>query len=253
MNNDILLKIENISKIFKKGNKEFQALKNVNISLKKGETIGIVGESGCGKSTLAKIIMGIEPRTSGELYLEGEKIDRLLFDKAKRQNVQIIFQEPISSFNPRMIIEDYLWEPLRNYKKMSKKEAYPLLEQAMLEVGLHESFLTRYPHQLSGGQLQRVAIARAIIMAPKLVILDEATSALDTTTQNLVLGLLEHLKKCLGLSYIFIGHNLPAVQKISDRIFVMYKGEIVEEVESKNFKNNTKNPYTKYLIESSLD
>ena len=225
MKEDLLI-IENISKTFKVDkNKELQALKNINIRLKKGECIGIVGESGCGKSTLARVIVGIEKKTSGKIIFDNKEIEGI----SKTKDIQMIFQNPLSSFNPRMKIVDYMWEPLRNYFKLSKKDSIPFIKKSLIDVGLDENALEKYPHEFSGGQLQRITIARAIIMKPKLIVCDEITSALDVSVQKQILELLKKLQKDLGLSYLFIGHDLAVVQDISQKIVVMYMGESVEE------------------------
>ena len=225
MKEDLLI-IENISKTFKVDkNKELQALKNINIKLKKGECIGIVGESGCGKSTLARVIVGIEKKTSGKIIFDNKEIEGI----SKTKDIQMIFQNPLSSFNPRMKIVDYMWEPLRNYFKLSKKDSIPFIKKSLIDVGLDENALEKYPHEFSGGQLQRITIARAIIMKPKLIVCDEITSALDVSVQKQILELLKKLQKDLGLSYLFIGHDLAVVQDISQKIVVMYMGESVEE------------------------
>ncbi|MBF1213771.1 MAG: ABC transporter ATP-binding protein, partial [Fusobacterium periodonticum] len=238
MSEDLLI-IENISKSFTVDkNKELKALKNVNIRLKKGECIGIVGESGCGKSTLARIIVGIEKKTSGKIIFDDKEIDGI----SKTKDIQMIFQSPLSSFNPRMKIIDYMWEPLRNYFKLSKKESIPLITKSLVDVGLDETALEKYPHEFSGGQLQRITIARAIIIKPKLIVCDEITSALDVSVQKQILELLKKLQKDLALSYLFIGHDLAVVQNISQKIVVMYMGEIVEELNSIDLKTKAKHP-----------
>ena len=249
MKEDLLI-IENISKTFKVDkNKELQALKNINIKLKKGECIGIVGESGCGKSTLARIIVGIEKKSSGKIIFDNKEIDSI----SKIKDIQMIFQNPLSSFNPRMKIVDYMWEPLRNYFKLSKKDSIPFIEKSLIDVGLDEKSLEKYPHEFSGGQLQRITIARAIIIKPKLIVCDEITSALDVSVQKQILELLKKLQKGLGLSYLFIGHDLAVVQDISQKIVVMYMGEIVEELDSVDLKSKTKHPYTKLLLNSVFE
>ena len=238
MSEDLLI-IENISKSFTVDkNKELKALKNINIRLKKGECIGIVGESGCGKSTLARIIVGIEKKTSGKIIFDDKEIDGI----SKTKDIQMIFQSPLSSFNPRMKIIDYMWEPLRNYFKLSKKESIPLI-----------TALEKYPHEFSGGQLQRITIARAIIIKPKLIVCDEITSALDVSVQKQILELLKKLQKDLALSYLFIGHDLAVVQNISQKIVVMYMGEIVEELDSIDLKTKAKHPYTNLLLNSVFE
>ena len=249
MKEDLLI-IENISKTFKVDkNKELQALKNINIKLKKGECIGIVGESGCGKSTLARIIVGIEKKTSGKIIFYNKEIDSI----SKTKDIQMIFQNPLSSFNPRMKIVDYMWEPLRNYFKLSKKDSIPLIKKSLIDVGLDEKSLEKYSHEFSGGQLQRITIARAIIIKPKLIVCDEITSALDVSVQKQILELLKKLQKGLGLSYLFIGHDLAVVQDISQKIVVMYMGEIVEELDSIDLKSKAKHPYTKLLLNSVFE
>ena len=249
MKEDLLI-IENISKTFKVDkNKELQALKNINISLKKGECIGIVGESGCGKSTLARIIVGIERKTSGKIIFDNKEIEGI----SKTKDIQMIFQNPLSSFNPRMKIVDYMWEPLRNYFKLSKKDSIPFIKKSLIDVGLDENALEKYPHEFSGGQLQRITIARAIIIKPKLIVCDEITSALDVSVQKQILELLKKLQKDLHLSYLFIGHDLAVVQDISQKIVVMCMGEIVEELDSVDLKSKAKHPYTKLLLNSVFE
>ena len=249
MKEDLLI-IENISKTFKVDkNKELQALKNINIRLKKGECIGIVGESGCGKSTLARIIVGIEKKTSGKIIFDNKEIEGI----SKTKDIQMIFQNPLSSFNPRMKIVDYMWEPLRNYFKLSKKDSIPFIKKSLIDVGLDENALEKYPHEFSGGQLQRITIARAIIIKPKLIVCDEITSALDVSVQKQILELLKKLQKDLHLSYLFIGHDLAVVQDISQKIVVMYMGKIVEELDSVDLKSKAKHPYTKLLLNSVFE
>ena len=249
MKEDLLI-IENISKTFKVDkNKELQALKNINIRLKKGECIGIVGESGCGKSTLARIIVGIERKSSGKIIFDNKEIEGI----SKTKDIQMIFQNPLSSFNPRMKIVDYMWEPLRNYFKLSKKDSIPLIKKSLIDVGLDENALEKYPHEFSGGQLQRITIARAVVIKPKLIVCDEITSALDVSVQKQILELLKKLQKDLDLSYLFIGHDLAVVQDISQKIVVMYMGEIVEELNSIDLKSKAKHPYTKLLLNSVFE
>ena len=249
MKEDLLI-IENISKTFKVDkNKELQALKNINIRLNKGECIGIVGESGCGKSTLARIIVGIERKTSGKIIFDNKEIEGI----SKTKDIQMIFQNPLSSFNPRMKIVDYMWEPLRNYFKLSKKDSIPFIKKSLIDVGLDENALEKYPHEFSGGQLQRITIARAIIIKPKLIVCDEITSALDVSVQKQILELLKKLQKDLDLSYLFIGHDLAVVQDISQKIIVMCMGEIVEELDSVDLKSKAKHPYTKLLLNSVFE
>ena len=249
MEKDLLI-IENLSKVFE-GNKKEKviALNNINFKLKDGECLGIVGESGCGKSTLARIIVGIEKKSTGSIFFDGNELINNKFSK----NIQMIFQEPLSSFNPRMKIIDYLYEPIRNFMKISKKEAINIMEKALKDVGLDEQSLNKYPHEFSGGQLQRITIAKILIIKPKLVICDEITSALDVSIQKQILELLEKLRIEKKLSYLFISHDLAVVQQMSQKIIVMYSGEIIEILDSKDLKRNFKHPYTKKLIDSVFE
>lgn len=249
MEKDLLI-IENLSKVFEGNKKEkFLALNNISFRLKDGECLGIVGESGCGKSTLARIIAGIEKKTTGNIFFDGNELINNKFSK----NIQMIFQEPLSSFNPRMKIIDYLYEPIRNFMKISKKESITIMKKALKDVGLDESALEKYPHEFSGGQLQRITIAKTLIIKPKLVICDEITSALDVSIQKQILELLEKLRIEKKLSYLFISHDLAVVQQMSQKIIVMCRGEIMEILDSKDLKTNSKHPYTKKLINSVFE
>lgn len=249
MEKDLLI-IENLSKVFEGNKKEkFLALNNISFRLKDGECLGIVGESGCGKSTLARIIAGIEKKTTGNIFFDGNELINNKFSK----NIQMIFQEPLSSFNPRMKIIDYLYEPIRNFMKISKKESITIMKKALKDVGLDESALEKYPHEFSGGQLQRITIAKTLIIKPKLVICDEITSALDVSIQKQILELLEKLRIEKKLSYLFISHDLAVVQQMSQKIIVMCCGEIMEILDSKDLKTNSKHPYTKKLINSVFE
>ena len=175
-------------------------------------------------------------------------------EKARfRRNVQMVFQNPISSFSPRMTVGDYLYEPLRNYEKMNRKEAAGVIRDALASVGLTEEYLPRLPHELSGGQLQRVAIARAALIRPELIVCDEATSALDVSIQNQVADLLINLQKQQGLSYLFIGHDLALIQKLSQRIVIMYLGELVEIVTREDLLEKARHPYTRVLLDAVFD
>ena len=249
MEKDLLI-IENLSKVFEENKKEkFFALNNISFRLKDGECLGIVGESGCGKSTLARIITGIEKKTTGSIFFDGNELINNKFSK----NIQMIFQEPLSSFNPRMKIIDYLYEPIRNFMKIPKNEAVTIMKKALKDVGLDEQSLNRYPHEFSGGQLQRITIAKTLIIKPKLVICDEITSALDVSIQKQILELLEKLRIEKKLSYLFISHDLAVVKQMSQRIIVMYNGEIVETLKSSELKTNSKHVYTKKLINSVFE
>ena len=247
--NKVLLEVKNLKKYFQTPKGQLHAVDNVNFAIEEGKTLGVVGESGCGKSTLARIIGGIERKTSGKIIFDNKEIEGI----SKTKDIQMIFQNPLSSFNSRMKIVDYMWEPLRNYFKLSKKDSIPLIKKSLIVVGLDENALEKYPHEFSGGQLQRITIARAIIIKPKLIVCDEITSALDVSVQKQILELLKKLQKGLGLSYLFIGHDLAVVQDISQKIVVMYMGEIIEELNSIDLKSKAKHPYTKLLLNSVFE
>ncbi len=253
--NEPLLKITNVCKEFPVKKNTLYAVTDANLTLDRGETLGLVGESGCGKSTLAKMVAGSLPITSGSITLDGIEYTKLpkkefaLF----RRNIQMVFQDPLSSFSPRMRIGTYLCEPRVNYDHVSKEvameEAFELLEK----VGLPAEFAARYPHELSGGQLQRVAIARAIAINPKLLICDEATGALDVSIQNQIAKILVNLVEERNIGCLFIGHDLALVRSVTQKIAIMYLGRVVEYLESETLEEECAHPYTKALLGSILD
>ena len=254
----ILLSVSHVEKVFAahhKKQKDVIAVNGVDFDLYKGECLGIVGESGCGKSTLARMIIGSYPSTKGEILLQGRSFAAMTRKEQKesRRDVQMVFQNPISSFSPRMTIGEYLYEPLRNYEKMSRKQARGRIEKYMKDVGLPAEFMDRRPHELSGGQLQRVVIARAALLEPKLIVCDEATSALDVSIQNQVADMLVRLQEQWHLSYLFIGHDLALVRQVSHRIIVMYRGEVMEIMKSRNLAEEAAHPYTQVLLEAIFD
>ena len=246
-----VLTIKNLSKNFNK----VKALDNVSFELKKGEILGIVGESGSGKSTLAKIITRIVKPDGGSILFKGEDFTKLNSAKLReyRKNVQMVFQNPNSTFSPRMNIGDFLCEGMLNFKLASKKEALKKAKEYLELVKLPTDIMERLPHQLSGGQLQRVVIARALTLSPEVLIYDEATAALDVSVQQDVLKLMYDLRKSCDNSVIFICHDLAAVRLVADRIIVMYNGKIVEIVESRNLLSESKEEYTKKLLGSVFE
>ena len=246
-----VLTIKNLSKNFNK----VKALDNVSFELKKGEILGIVGESGSGKSTLAKVITRIVKPDGGSILFKGEDFTKLNSAKLReyRKNVQMVFQNPNSTFSPRMNIGDFLCEGMLNFKLASKKEALKKAKEYLELVKLPTDIMERLPHQLSGGQLQRVVIARALTLSPEVLIYDEATAALDVSVQQDVLKLMYDLRKSCDNSVIFICHDLAAVRLVADRIIVMYNGKIVEIVESRNLVSESKEEYTKKLIGSVFE
>lgn len=246
-----VLTVKNLSKNFAK----VKALDDVSFELKKGEILGVVGESGSGKSTLAKVITRIVKPDGGSILFKGEDFTKLNSTRLReyRKNVQMVFQNPNSTFSPRMNIGDFLCEGMVNYKLASKKEALKKAEKYLELVKLPVNIMERLPHQLSGGQLQRVVIARALTLNPEVLIYDEATAALDVSVQHDVLKLMYDLRKSCDNSVIFICHDLAAVRLVADRIIVMYNGKIVEIVESRNLLSESKEEYTKKLIGSVFE
>ncbi|WP_019615436.1 murein tripeptide/oligopeptide ABC transporter ATP binding protein OppF [Psychromonas ossibalaenae] len=230
---------------------KLKAVDGVSIQLFEGETLGVVGESGCGKSTLARAIIGLVEATEGSVVWLGDDLTQL-DDKVmrlKRKEIQMIFQDPLASLNPRMSVGDIIAEPLRTfYPKLSKAEVKEQVKEMMDKVGLLPNVINRYPHEFSGGQCQRIGIARALILKPKMIICDEPVSALDVSIQAQVVNLLKELQKELGLSLVFIAHDLSVVKHISDRVLVMYLGNEVEFAECKALFDDPKHPYTKALM-----
>ena len=233
---EVILKVKNVSKIFSSKGINVRAVTNVSFDVKKGETIGIVGESGCGKTTLGRCIVRAIEASEGEvLYktLEGREVNFLTLDKKQmkpiRKEIQMIFQDPYSSLDPRMTVLDIVAEPIRaNYPKMPKKEREALVKDIAEKVGLNTTYLMRYPHAFSGGQRQRIGIARALILKPQVIVCDEAVSALDVSIQAQIINLLKDLQREMDLTYIFISHDLSVVEHISDKVGVMYLGRMVE-------------------------
>ena len=228
-----------------------KAVDGINFSIKKGETLGLVGESGCGKSTTGRTILRLLEATEGEIYFEGENI--LDYDRNKmrslRRQMQIIFQDPYASLNPRMTVANIIGEPLKIHKLVnSKKERDERVAELLNKVGLQREHMKRYPHEFSGGQRQRIGVARALALNPKLIICDEPVSALDVSIQAQVINLMEELQEEFNLTDLFIAHDLSVVKHISDRIAVMYLGKIVELADKRELFQNTLHPYTRSLL-----
>ena len=256
-NTGILLETKDLSKYFtaKKGllNRNpsvVKAVDHVSLSVRKGETLGLVGESGCGKSTLGRTILRLIPATEGQVMYNGEDI--LTYDKKKmwemRRKLQIIFQDPYSSLNPRMTVYDLISAPLEVYKVGTKEERREMVEEILQEVGLDKQYLNRFPHEFSGGQRQRIGIARALILNPEFVVCDEPVSALDVSIQAQVLNLMQDLQEQMGLTYIFITHDLSVVNHFANDIAVMYLGQLIEKAPSVTLFDNPVHPYTKALL-----
>ncbi|MEV0533180.1 dipeptide ABC transporter ATP-binding protein [Kitasatospora sp. NPDC050463] len=228
-----------------------KAVDGISFDLRKGETLGIVGESGCGKSTLAKVLMNLERATSGQVLFKGEDITRLSGAglKAVRRNIQMVFQDPYTSLNPRMTVGDIIGEPFEIHPEVAPKGDRRKAVQDLLDVvGLNPEYINRYPHQFSGGQRQRIGIARGLALKPELIICDEPVSALDVSVQAQVINLLEQLQSDFELSYMFIAHDLSIVRHISDRVGVMYLGKMVEIGTEDEIYSHPTHPYTQALL-----
>jgi peptide/nickel transport system ATP-binding protein len=232
---------------------DFEALKKISLSIHKGETVGLVGESGCGKTTLSSTLLGLTPFTNGEIILHGKRYNQETYPQFKERykEIQVVFQDPNASLNPRIQIGEVIEEPLMVHKRFNKRSAAKAYVVDLLEkVKLQADFYGRYPHQLSGGQRQRLVIARALAMQPDLIIWDESVSALDVRIQAQVLNLLNDLKSQYHFSSLFISHDLSVIKYISDRMYVMQKGSIVESGSPEEIWNDPKHPHTKRLLEA---
>lgn len=236
------------------GRRTLKAVDGVNFAVSEGQTLGLVGESGCGKSTTARLITRLIPATSGEIYIEGRDVLTLPKSeiRAMRRRVQMVFQDPYASLNPRMKVADTIGRSLTIYDGMKGKRRMEEVERLLQLVGLQADHLDRYPHELSGGQRQRVAIARALSTRPKLLIADEPVSALDLSVQAQVLNLFKKLQKELNLTMLFISHDLNVIQYIADSVAVMYAGKIMEVGTVRQVFQTPKHPYTKGLIASNI-
>lgn len=246
-----LVELDNLTKYFDVGKKsKLHAVDGVTLHIMEGETLGVVGESGCGKSTLGRTVLKLHEPTSGRIIFDGQDITR--YKKGKihkiRQNMQMIFQDPYSSLNPRMTVQELIAEPLIINKVCGRKQLFGKVAELMETVGLAERLTGAFPHELDGGRRQRIGIARALALNPKFIVCDEPVSALDVSIQAQILNLLMDLQDERGLTYMFITHDLSVVKHISDHIAVMYLGKCVELCSSKELFANPLHPYTKALL-----
>jgi len=254
---DTILEVRNLVKYFSSRAGQVHAVDGVTFSINRGETLGIVGESGCGKTTVGRCLLRLIEPTSGEAYFEGKDIFKLNRRgmKRARKDIQIIFQDPFSSLNPRMTIYETIAEPLHHHKiipNATKAAIEGRVLELMETVGLAERLINTYPHELDGGRRQRIGIARALAVEPKFIVCDEPVSALDVSIQAQILNLLKKLQRDKGLTFIFITHDLAVVNHFSDDIIVMYLGEVVEKAPSEQLFTNPMHPYTKALLSAIL-
>lgn len=256
-NDEVILKVQNLKKyfpirrgVFRRHVGDVKAVDDVNFEVYRGETLGLVGESGCGKTTTGRTIIRIYDATDGAVLFNGTDMTKIKGKELRqiRQQVQMIFQDPYASLNPRMNVENIVSEPLEIYKTVPRKDRKERVSELMNMVGLNPALMSRYPHEFSGGQRQRIGLARSLALNPELVICDEPISALDVSIQAQVVNLLEELQDELGLTYIFIAHDLSMVRHISKRVAVMYLGKIVELTDRESLYKNPLHPYTKALL-----
>jgi len=248
-----ILQVIDVVKHFSAGvGASVKAVDGVSFEIRQGETVGLVGESGCGKSTLGRLITQLLPVTSGHVIFQGTDLTELRGEKLReqRKHVQMIFQDPYASLDPRMTVGDIIAEPLVNFNLLRGKAKDARVQELLRVVGLNPYFNNRYPHEFSGGQRQRIGIARALALNPRLIVCDEPVSALDVSIQAQIINLLEDLQKEFSLTYLFVAHDLSVVRHISDRVMVMYLGKLVEIAPSQDLYDSQDHPYTRALLSS---
>jgi oligopeptide transport system ATP-binding protein len=249
---EALVSLRDVYKTFPSGRQVVRAVDGVSLDIKQGETLGLVGESGCGKSTLGRVVTQLQPASAGSIWFEGKDLANLHGEDLRqmRRRVQMIFQDPYGSLNPRMTVGNIIGEPLRNFGLAKGKERDAQVQEIMRVCGLNPNFNNRYPHEFSGGQRQRIGIARSLILRPSFIVADEPISALDVSIQAQIINLLEQLQDDFNLTYLFIAHDLSVVRHLSDRVAVMYLGVIVEVADSLELYDNPLHPYTTALLQS---
>ena len=250
MSEETLLEVKDLKKYFRLGKTTLKAVDGVSFTLKKGSAFGLVGESGSGKTTTGRAIVGLYEPTEGEVLFEGRSVSRLKGAERRKvaKELQMIFQDPMSSLNPRMTVGEIVAEGLKIAGERRREVLRKRVEETLLQVGILPRYAGRYPHEFSGGQRQRIGIARAIIMQPKLLVADEPVSALDVSVQAQVVNLLTELKEKMGLTVLFIAHDLSVVKYFCDEIAVMYRGKIVEQADAEELFKNPLHPYTQALL-----
>jgi oligopeptide transport system ATP-binding protein len=251
----VLLRAQGVFKHFQVsgfGGLSVRAVDGVDLEIRRGETLGLVGESGCGKSTLARLITGLLPVTAGKIVVDGKEISKLRGARLRRvrRNMQMIFQDPFASLDPRMTVGDIIQEPLDNFHIGRGRDRQSRVQELLRLVGLNPNFNNRYPHEFSGGQRQRIGIARALAVNPSFIVCDEPVSALDVSIQAQIINLLQDLQREFRLTYLFIAHDLAVVRHLSDRIAVMYLGKVVEVADRVDIYDRPQHPYTKALLSS---
>ena len=242
------LEIRGLHKVFGHGSKAVPALRGVDLEVHRGETVGLVGESGCGKTTLGRIVAGLQAPTAGDVVFDGERLEDLVGSKGFRSRIQMVFQHPDSSLNPRFRAGTTVREPLQLMKGGSRSDIEKEVDEVLTLVGLGPAYKSRLPRELSGGQQQRIAMARALMSEPELVVLDEPTSSLDQSVRGRMISLLREIQNARDVAYLFISHDLSTVRRIADRVAVMYLGRVVEVAETERVFESPQHPYTKALL-----
>lgn len=253
---DLILEAKHVTRKFPaSNNRTLTACNDISLNLYRGKTLGLVGESGCGKSTFMRFLVSLDTPTEGEILFHGKDITKLKGEELRqnRQHIQMVFQDPSASFNPKMKIRDIICEPLMNFKRIKASEKDAVARKYLEMVDLPGDFVDRYPHNMSGGQRQRVAIARAIALEPEIIVMDEATSALDVSVQKTIIELVVELQKKKNIAIGFIAHDLGLIQSFAHQIAVMYLGNIVEVLPAEDISSNAKHPYTQALLGAVFD